>query len=81
MFYKIYNLYFKNSHCFLTIQQFHTYDLPRLEGPWFMSKVIIIGGGIIGLFSAYYLQKSGWEVEIIDQGDLSDNCSYGNAGM
>ena len=46
-----------------------------------MSKAIIIGGGIIGLFSAYYLQKSGWEVEVIDQGDLSDNCSYGNAGM
>ena len=46
-----------------------------------MSKAVIIGGGIIGLFSGYYLQKSGWEVEIIDQGDLSDNCSYGNAGM
>src|ERR1700761_8968497 len=46
-----------------------------------MSKAIIIGGGIIGLFSAYYLNKSGWEVDIIDQGDLSDNCSYGNAGM
>ncbi|HTD98842.1 MAG TPA: FAD-dependent oxidoreductase [Mucilaginibacter sp.] len=44
-------------------------------------KAIIIGGGVIGLFSAYYLHKSGWEVEIIDQGDLSDNCSYGNAGM
>ena len=46
-----------------------------------MSKAVIIGGGIIGLFSAYYLNKSGWEVEIVDQGDLSDNCSYGNAGM
>ncbi|HVS93494.1 MAG TPA: FAD-dependent oxidoreductase [Mucilaginibacter sp.] len=46
-----------------------------------MSKAIIIGGGVIGLFSAYYLHKSGWEVEVIDQGDLSDNCSYGNAGM
>jgi len=44
-------------------------------------KAIIIGGGIIGLFSAYYLHQSGWEVEIVDQGDLSDNCSYGNAGM
>lgn len=44
-------------------------------------KAIIIGGGIIGLFSAYYLHKTGWEVEILDQGDLSDNCSYGNAGM
>ncbi|MBS1524480.1 MAG: FAD-dependent oxidoreductase [Bacteroidetes bacterium] len=44
-------------------------------------KAIIIGGGVIGLFSAYYLHKSGWEVEVIDQSDLSDNCSYGNAGM
>jgi D-amino-acid dehydrogenase len=46
-----------------------------------MSKAVIIGGGVIGLFSAYYLNKSGWKVDIIDQGDLSDNCSYGNAGM
>jgi len=46
-----------------------------------MSKAVIIGGGVIGLFTAYYLNKSGWEVEIIDQGDLSDNCSFGNAGM
>ncbi|WP_295668610.1 FAD-binding oxidoreductase [uncultured Mucilaginibacter sp.] len=46
-----------------------------------MSKAIIIGGGVIGLFSAYYLHKSGWDVEVLDQGDLADNCSYGNAGM
>jgi len=46
-----------------------------------MSKAIIIGGGVIGLFSAYYLHKSGWEVEVLEQGDLSDNCSFGNAGM
>lgn len=46
-----------------------------------MSRVIIIGGGIIGLTSAWYLQKSGYEVTIIDRSDLSDNCSYGNAGM
>jgi D-amino-acid dehydrogenase len=46
-----------------------------------MSKAIIIGGGIIGLFSAYYLNRSGWEVEILEQGDLTDNASFGNAGM
>jgi len=46
-----------------------------------MSKAIIIGGGIIGLTSAFYLKKTGWDVTIIDKGDLSDNCSYGNAGM
>ncbi|HLZ17284.1 MAG TPA: FAD-dependent oxidoreductase [Cyclobacteriaceae bacterium] len=46
-----------------------------------MSDIGIIGGGIIGLSSAYYLQKSGHQVTIIDQGDLSDGCSLGNAGM
>ena len=46
-----------------------------------MSKVIVIGGGIIGLTSAWYLKKSGFEVTVIDKSDLSDSCSYGNAGM
>lgn len=45
-----------------------------------MGKAIVIGGGIIGLSSAYYLQQSGWEVTVLDKGDFSDNCSYGNAG-
>jgi D-amino-acid dehydrogenase len=44
-------------------------------------KAVIIGGGIMGLTSAYYLLKSGWKVTLIDKGDLSDNCSHGNAGM
>ncbi|HMI65263.1 MAG TPA: FAD-dependent oxidoreductase, partial [Cyclobacteriaceae bacterium] len=44
-------------------------------------NVGIIGGGIIGLCSAYYLNKSGHRVTIIDQGDLKDGCSFGNAGM
>jgi D-amino-acid dehydrogenase len=45
-----------------------------------MGKVTIIGGGIIGLSSALYLQKSGWEVTVLDKGDFNDNCSYGNCG-
>jgi D-amino-acid dehydrogenase len=44
-------------------------------------KAVIIGGGIIGLCSAYYLQQGGWEVTVLDRNDLSDNCSFGNAGM
>ena len=43
-------------------------------------KVTIIGGGIIGLCSAYYLQKEGYEITIIDRGDISDGCSFGNMG-
>jgi D-amino-acid dehydrogenase len=45
-----------------------------------MSKAIVIGGGIIGLSCAYYLNESGWEVQVLDKGDFLDNCSYGNAG-
>jgi D-amino-acid dehydrogenase len=44
-------------------------------------KAVIIGGGIIGLCSAYYLQKSGWQVTVIERDSLDDNCSFGNAGM
>jgi D-amino-acid dehydrogenase len=44
-------------------------------------KVAIIGSGIIGLSSAYYLNKDGHEVTVIDKSDLSDGCSHGNAGM
>lgn len=44
-------------------------------------KINIIGGGVIGLFSAYYLQKEGHQIHIFDQTNLTDGCSYGNAGM
>ena len=43
-------------------------------------KVVILGGGVIGLSSAYYLQEAGHQVTVIDQNDILNNCSYGNAG-
>lgn len=42
--------------------------------------VTIIGGGVIGLNSAYYLHKAGHTVTVIDSGDITDNCSFGNMG-
>lgn len=45
-----------------------------------MKHVVIIGGGIMGLSSAYYLQQSGHKVTVIDKDDFLNNCSYGNAG-
>jgi D-amino-acid dehydrogenase len=44
-------------------------------------KVVIVGGGVIGMFTAYYLTVEGFDVTIIDKGDMRDNCSLGNAGM
>ncbi len=43
-------------------------------------KVTIIGGGVIGLCSAYYLQQEGYEITVIDRGDITDGCSFGNMG-
>jgi D-amino-acid dehydrogenase len=46
-----------------------------------MATIGIIGGGIIGLSSAYYLTQAGHQVTILEQSDMKDGCSYGNAGM
>ncbi len=43
-------------------------------------KVVIIGGGIVGLCSAYYLMKEGHEVTVVDKSDFSKGASYVNAG-
>ena len=60
-------------------------SIPKSLNPKSLSiikmKAIIIGGGIIGLCSAYYLQKSGWEVVVLDDADARQGCSYGNLGM
>jgi D-amino-acid dehydrogenase len=46
-----------------------------------MSHVLIIGAGIVGLSSAYYLHKQGHQVTVLDKGEVTDSCSFGNAGM
>jgi D-amino-acid dehydrogenase len=45
-----------------------------------MSKVVVIGGGIIGLASAYYLVKNKHEVVVIDKRTPGEECSAGNMG-
>ena len=44
-------------------------------------QTTIIGGGVIGLCSAYYLSQAGHEVTVIERGNFEDGCSFGNAGM
>jgi D-amino-acid dehydrogenase len=45
-----------------------------------MNDVAVIGGGVIGLSSAYYLNKAGYNVTVIERGDITDGCSFGNMG-
>ena len=45
-------------------------------------NIVIIGGGIIGLTSAWYCTQRGHQVTVIDRNPKArDGCSFGNAGM
>jgi len=46
-----------------------------------MKNIAIIGGGISGLFSAYFLHKSGYKVSVYESSKIGVECSYGNAGL
>jgi D-amino-acid dehydrogenase len=44
--------------------------------------ILIVGGGVIGLCTAYYATQKGHRVTIVERGDPDhDSCSLGNAGM
>jgi D-amino-acid dehydrogenase len=43
-------------------------------------KIVIIGGGVIGLSCAHYLTKQGHKVIVIERTRLTDGCSFGNMG-
>ena len=43
--------------------------------------VIVIGGGVIGVCSAYYLAQKGVRVTILEKGEVASGCSYGNGGL
>ena len=45
-----------------------------------MKKVVVIGGGVIGLCSAYYLVRDGHQVTVVDQSSMDNGASYVNAG-
>lgn len=44
-------------------------------------KAIVVGGGVNGLCTAYYLHKDNYDVTVMDSGDITDNCSFGNMGF
>ncbi|MFQ5486540.1 MAG: FAD-dependent oxidoreductase, partial [Desulfobacterales bacterium] len=45
------------------------------------SDVIIIGAGAIGVCTAYYLNRAGLAVTVLEKNDVCSGCSYGNAGL
>src|SRR6266850_8196343 len=45
------------------------------------AEVLIIGGGAVGVCSAYYASKKGLKVILVDKGEVCSGGSYGNAGL
>jgi glycine oxidase len=43
--------------------------------------VLVIGGGVIGLTTAYFLAREGIYVEIVDKGDFGQEASWAGAGI
>lgn len=56
-------------------------DRKRINTENEMSKIVIVGGGVVGLFTAWYLHKKGADVTVLERGDITDGCSFGNAGL
>ncbi|MFI6467152.1 NAD(P)/FAD-dependent oxidoreductase [Streptomyces sp. NPDC050528] len=42
--------------------------------------VVVVGGGVVGLCTAYYLAEAGLEVEVVERRALGSGASRGNAG-
>lgn len=45
------------------------------------NKVAIVGAGIVGVSTAIWLQRAGYEVTLIDKEGVAAGTSYGNAGI
>ncbi len=45
--------------------------------------VLVLGGGVVGLFCAYFLRQSGATVAVVERGAIGGpgSCSYGNTGF
>ncbi|MGW8530180.1 MULTISPECIES: NAD(P)/FAD-dependent oxidoreductase [Nocardiopsidaceae] len=43
-------------------------------------RVLVVGAGVVGLSTAWFLQEHGARVVVIDRGDVGSGASWGNAG-
>ena len=45
------------------------------------TDILIIGGGAVGICSAYYLNALGKDVVVVEKNEIGSGSSYGNAGL
>ncbi|MCC2954843.1 D-amino acid dehydrogenase [Massilia sp. IC2-477] len=44
-------------------------------------QVIVIGGGVVGLTSAWWLAEAGYRVTVLERAEVGNGSSYGNGGQ
>ncbi|MFO0906979.1 MAG: FAD-dependent oxidoreductase [Isosphaeraceae bacterium] len=44
-------------------------------------RVVIVGGGVIGLACAWFLTRAGWQVAVVERGKVGGGSSGGNCGL
>jgi D-amino-acid dehydrogenase len=49
--------------------------------PGAKGSILVVGGGIIGLSSAWYLLQDGWNVTVLDRNRIGGACSHANCGL
>ena len=42
---------------------------------------VVVGGGAIGISCAYFLQRSGFDITVVERDRLGRGCSYANCGL
>lgn len=47
----------------------------------YQSEVLVIGSGVVGISSAYWLTERGRKVTVIDKSEVCSGSSYGNGGL
>lgn len=45
------------------------------------ARLVIVGGGVIGVCTAYYLARGGAQVTVLERREVGDGASFGNAGV
>ena len=44
-------------------------------------SAIVTGSGVIGMACAYFLMKAGWQVTLLERGELGRGSSHANCGL
>ena len=45
------------------------------------NSVAIVGAGIAGITTAYFLGKKGYKIRLFDPNGVAEECSYANGGQ